>query len=186
MKYGINRLLKCCEIAAIDKHVILIDTAGLIVTIDTVLDELAAEIEACFPDAYRALDNLYTESRLNRQYHKLRIVRRFVRCNFSPIDNKPDISDGHFCNFEYVPCPLRGECKLERVVCNPKFKPSLRRSEMNVMRKWYEGLNEDEIADTLHISTHTVHNHIRNAYSRLGVHSRSEFVKYAATHNIFS
>lgn len=181
-----NRLLTSCEIVTIDRNVSLIANDGSVFPLDRVLEALASEIEVCYPDAYNALASLYAESRLNRTYFLKRIVSRFVRCNFSPADNKPDIRNGSFCNFEYVPCPLRGECKLENIVCAPKFKPSLRASELRVMRMWFESYDEEEIADALNISQFTVHNHIRNAYARLGVHSRHEFIKYAVLHNLFS
>lgn len=186
VKIGMNRLLSNYEIIAIDRQVSLIAPDGALFPIDRVLEALAEEIEVSYPNAFKALSDLYAESALNRTYYLKLIVSRFVRCNFSPADNRPDIRNGSFCNFEYVPCPLRGECKLENIVCAPKYKPSLRASELRVMRMWFEGYDEEEIADALNISQYTVHNHIRNAYARLGVHSRSEFIKYAVLHNLFS
>ena len=180
-----NRLLTSCEIFVANHRVCLLTVEGLSFLPDELIERLAAEIEADFPEAYNALAKHYADSRPNLSYYMRRIVTRFLKCNFSPIDNKPDIHNGSFCNFEFVPCPIRGECPHEGVVCGPQFKPSLRRAEIKVMQKWYEGLNEDEIAALLCLSPYTIHNHIRNAYARLGVHSRSEFVKYAVAHNIF-
>lgn len=185
-KYGINRLLTSCEIVTVDRNISLIGENGDVFPLDRVIEVLSAEIEACYPDAYNALAELYAESRHNRPFYMKRIVSRFVRCNFSPADNKPDIRDGSFCNFEYVPCPLRGECRLEGIVCNPRFSPTLRASETRVMRLWFEGYDETDIANELNLSAYTVHNHIRNAYARLGVHSRSEFIRHAVIHNLFS
>ena len=59
-------------------------------------------------------------------------------------------------------------------------------AEFRVMAMLFDGLSEDDIAKQLSISPHTVHNHIRNAYARLDVHSRAEFVKFAAKNNLFS
>lgn len=184
-----DRLLTTCEFCAVDKDVIIVSPTGEAISLQTVreiIELLAEEMAACFPEAFSALANIYADSRLNRTYFLQRIVMRFIKCNYSPCDNKPDFYNGTFANIEYVSCPMRGECKLEGIVCNPKYKPSLRPAEMRVMAKWYEGLNENEIADLLCLSVFTVHNHIRNAYARLGVHSRSEFVKYAVQHNLFS
>lgn len=50
----------------------------------------------------------------------------------------------------------------------------------------YDGLSEAEIGDRLRLSPLTIHTHVRNAYSRLGLHSKAEFVKYAAKNNLFS
>ncbi len=183
-----ERLLIKCEFCTVDRDVIIVSPNGEAVCLRSVVgafEYLADEIASCYPDAYQALANLYAESSRNRPIFLQRIVQRFLKCNYSPSDNKPDFYNGTFANIEYVQCPLRGECRLEGIVCNPKYKPSLRPSEMRVMAKWFEGLNEDEIADCLCLSIFTVHNHIRNAYARLGVHSRSEFVKYAVNHNLF-
>lgn len=180
-----NRLLADCEMIVVHTQISLISSEGKVLPFDQLVEELAEEIAACYPEAYSALVNHYAGSKLNHTYFLRRIVARFVKCNFSPADDKPDIKNGSFCNFEYVPCPLRGECHLEGIVCGPKFAQGLRRAEIIVMEKWYEGWNEDEIAESLHLSPFTVHNHIRNAYRRLGVHSRSEFIKYAIDHNLF-
>ena len=184
-----DRLLLDCEFCAVDRDVIIVSPSGEAVSLPTVrgiFEHLAKEIAACFPEAYSALSGIYAESRPNREYFIQRIVTRFIKCNYSPSDNMPDFKDGTFSNIEYVSCPLRGECKLEGIVCGPKYKPTLSHAEMRVMAKWYEGLSEEEIAELLCLSSFTVHNHIRNAYVRLGVHSRSEFVKYAVLHNLFS
>ena len=181
--------LTTCEFCAVDRDIIIVSPTEEAISLQAVrgiIEHLAEEIAVCFPEAYSALSEIYAESRLNRVYFLQRIVMRFLKCNYSPSDNRPDFYNGTFANIEYVSCPMRGECKLEGIVCNPKYKPSLRPAEMRVMAKWYEGLNEDEIAESLCLSTCTVHNHIRNAYIRLGVHSRSEFVKYAVLHNLFS
>ena len=183
-----RRLLAFCEFCAVDKDVIIVTPSGEAISlqkVSEVIEVLSEEIAVCFPEAYDALVEFYAESKRNRAYFLQRIVMRFIKCNYSPCDNKPDVLNGTFANIEYVPCPLRGECKLEGVVCNPKYKPTLRPAEMRVMKKWYEGLNEDEIAESLYLSPCTVHNHIRNSYARLGIHSRSEFVKYAVLHNLF-
>ena len=42
-----------------------------------------------------------------------------------------------------------------------------------------------DIADTLYLSSHTVKNHIKSAYARLGVHEKSEFIRYAKDNNLF-
>ena len=57
---------------------------------------------------------------------------------------------------------------------------------MRVMALVYKGLTEEEIGDRLRLSPRTVHTHVRNAYSRLGIRSKAEFVKYASINHIFS
>jgi DNA-binding CsgD family transcriptional regulator len=50
----------------------------------------------------------------------------------------------------------------------------LRPRELVVLTLYADGLSAQEIADLFVISAHTVRTHIKNAYRRLGVHSREE------------
>ena len=151
-----------------------------------VIAELIDHIATFYPKAYEALCSEYKGCALNRPYYRYRIVSRFIRCNFAQLDNIPDFSDECRCSFEFIPCPLRGECLYERVICRPEFDHKLSDSEMPVLRLWHSGLSIDDIAKQLCLSPHTINNHIRHAYQRLNIHSRAEFVRYAAINNIFS
>ncbi len=51
--------------------------------------------------------------------------------------------------------------------------------EQEVLSLLAEGKTNDEIADLLSISVHTVARHRENLMGKLGLHSRSELVKYA-------
>lgn len=150
------------------------------------IDAIIAHIVTFYPKAYEALCCEYNGCALNRQYFKYRIATRFIRCNFSQLDNVPDYSDGGKCTFEYVSCPLRGECKYENVICRPEFDHKLSSAELPVLKMWYSGMSVDEIASALCLSPHTVHNHINHAYQRLNIHSRAEFVSYASQNKLFS
>jgi DNA-binding CsgD family transcriptional regulator len=50
----------------------------------------------------------------------------------------------------------------------------LRPRELVILTLYADGLSAQEIADLFVISAHTVRTHIKNAYRRLGVHSREE------------
>jgi DNA-binding CsgD family transcriptional regulator len=51
---------------------------------------------------------------------------------------------------------------------------NLRPRERSIVTQYAEGLTVDDIAQLLVISPHTVRTHIKNAFRRLGVHSREE------------
>jgi two-component system response regulator NreC len=51
--------------------------------------------------------------------------------------------------------------------------------EGQVLSRLAEGKTNDEIADSLSISVHTVARHRENLMGKLGLHNRSELVKYA-------
>lgn len=143
------------------------------------------KIQDFYPKAYQALEEYYAKSKANVSWYRFLIVKRFIRCNFGNIDDIKDIDVCGSFKLECVPCPLRGECRLENVVCRPEFNHNLSAAELRVMRLWYIGETKDSIAEKLYLSVHTVNNHIRNAYYRLGIHSKAEFVRYAETNKLF-
>ena len=138
-----------------------------------------------YSKAYAALCEQYKQSALNQPYFRYRIVCRFVRCNFGSLDDVPDIAPSMHCNFEYVPCPLRGECPLDQIVCHPEFNHQLSAAELQVLRLVYEGLTEEAIGDRLCLSPHTIHTHVRHAGARHHIHPKAHVRTDAAASNLF-
>ena len=56
---------------------------------------------------------------------------------------------------------------------SPALEP-LRPRERMILNLYAEGLSAEEIARVLIISPHTVRTHVKNAFRRLGIHSRAE------------
>ena len=60
---------------------------------------------------------------------------------------------------------------------NPDSKePALTERETQIMRLLEEGLSNQQIASRLNVTVHTVKNHARSLFSKLGVSSRAEAV----------
>ena len=76
-------------------------------------------------------------------------------------------------------------CRYENIICRPEFEHHISEAEMRVLRLWYQGLSKSEIAEKLYISPHTVNNHIRNAFVRLGIHEKAEFFRYAEINKLY-
>lgn len=151
-----------------------------------IISDLLTMIAEMYPTAYAALQEEYSRSATNVPYYQYLMVRRFCKCNLGKLDGtKIDLVNGSF-NFERVACPLRGECKREGVICCPTFNSRLSEAELRVMRLVYDGLEKDEIAARLFLSPHTIKNHIKSVYAKLGIHEKSEFIKYANENNIFN
>ena len=149
--------------------------------------DMLSIIRERYPDAYKALSEHYKNSAHNIPYYQYLIVRRFAKCNFGNLDStKKDIDSKGVFNFEKVQCPLRGECRFENVVCNPRFNNRISDSEMRVMKLVYDGLSNDDIAESLYLSPHTVKNHIKSVYAKLNIHEKSEFIRYANSNNLFN
>jgi DNA-binding CsgD family transcriptional regulator len=148
--------------------------------------EMLEHIKEFYPDAFAALDAYYKKLPFDYKYKKFRIVNAFVKCNFGAADpSELDVGRKGVFRFEHVNCPMRGECPRENIVCNPRFNAEISDGETRVLRLLYKGYDNDEIADKLFLSPLTVRNHIRNAYTRLGIHEKAEFIKYADEHELF-
>lgn len=61
---------------------------------------------------------------------------------------------------------------------------SLRPRERTVLSLYAEGLGAGEIARLLVLSPHTVRTHVKNAFRRLGVHSRDEATELVREHEL--
>lgn len=185
-----NRLLTDTEFCTYGDKVMVRTGDGTVKTLDVtdyvLINAMCDLLDTFYPKAYDALCLEYKKSAGNQPYFRYRIVCRFVRCNFGALDDIPDITPDMQCRFEAIPCPLRGECRLDHIVCHPEFNHKLSPAEKQVLALVYSGMKEDAIADQLCLSPHTVHKHIRNAYARLGIHSKGEFIRYASRNNLFS
>ena len=148
--------------------------------------DMLSKIREFYPKAYDGLAKWFQKSSHNVPYFQYLIVDQFCRCNFGKLDSttKDVDSKGKF-NFEKGYCPIYGRCSYANVVCNPKFNSRISDAEMRVMKMIYEGCNNEEIADRLYLSPHTVKNHIKSVYIKLGIHEKSEFIQYAYRNNLF-
>lgn len=134
--------------------------------------------EKC-PEAFERLNEIYST---NSNYRFL-AVRRFIKCNWGAKDDKPDISTDNF-NFEFVHCPLRGECIDEGIICKPQIETSLTGREIEIIKLLAQGLNNRLIGTRLFISSKTVENHVYNIMRKIGAHTRSAIVNHAHKNKI--
>ena len=150
-----------------------------------IIDEMLDVIKTRYPQAFKALCELYTASELNRKIYEFNIVSRFCRCNFGEYDaHTPDIDAYGFFHFEEVKCPLRGECQLEGVVCKPEIDTSLTDREMEVYRLIVANIRTEDIAAKLSLSKFTIIRHRENIKARLGLHDIPEMITYWHVHHL--
>jgi DNA-binding CsgD family transcriptional regulator len=152
---------------------------------DPLIDPLLEALHEFRTDAFQGLGECYKASWLNKRYYHFLMARRFIKCNFGGYDNVLDIDHLGRMNFEFVPCPLRGECKYDRIICSPKFNSKLSERELEVMKMLYEGHSDDEVSNKLFISLNTVNNHRKNSFKKLDIHSMADFIRYANDNNLF-
>lgn len=149
-------------------------------TCTDLIDYLFDRIKDEYPHCFAALKEIYS----NSFHFKYLYIRRFIRCNFSISDEILDINfDDHF-NFEFIACPVRGECRFENIICNPKFNSTLTEREIEVVKLIARNLSDEEISGQLFLSYHTVCNHRRNILRKLGARNKQAIYEYAINHNM--
>jgi DNA-binding CsgD family transcriptional regulator len=75
---------------------------------------------------------------------------------------------------------LRGLGVQRRIVSHPRAKTgwdSLTDSELTVVHLIAQGVANRDVAIQLHLSLHTVKNHIHNAFAKLGINSRAQLTQ---------
>lgn len=161
---------------------------GLLSEKDTeIISDMFETIVEQYPKAYEALAEIYRKSGENIPYFRFLVVRRFCKCNFGKLDaTEKDVTFTGKLRLEKVDCPLRGECKNEGIICCPMFNNKLSDAENRVMKLICQGLSNEEVAEKLFISPFTVKRHVMSAYTKVGVHRLSDFVRYANENNMFN
>ncbi len=145
---------------------------------DTLVKHIDELILNNCPDAYNALVAIYGDDMFMR-------TLRFCKCNWSNNNNVPDIDNGKM-HFEYVSCPMRGECRYENIICNPQIRAGLTIREYEIVKLIADGLSDFEIAQRLTIRTYTAENHRKNILSKLGLHSKAQITRWALENKICS
>jgi DNA-binding CsgD family transcriptional regulator len=75
---------------------------------------------------------------------------------------------------------LRGLGVERRIVSHPRAKTgwdSLTHSELKVVNLIAQGATNQSVATQLHLSLHTVKNHVHNAFTKLGINSRAQLAQ---------
>ena len=151
-----------------------------------IVNSILKKVSEYYPEAYEALQEAYKKSSLYVPHYQFLMANRFCKCNFGELDSqKIDVDSKGVFNFERVRCPLRGECKYENIICNPKFSSRLSDAEYRVMKLVYDGDTNEVIAEKLYRSVETIKSQVQSSYRKLGVNSRSELIRDAQSNNLF-
>lgn len=146
---------------------------------DSLVNELITIIRERYPEAFKALSDIYSQSIKNPRYFSFQVVNRFIRCNFGEYNTQTiDVDFTGLFNFEEVPCPLRGECRWEGIICKPKLTTTLTPREIEVAKLIKNGLKTSQIAEQLFISEHTVHRHRENIKAKIQANTMADIATY--------
>jgi len=135
------------------------------------VDRVAEMIRRLYPDAFKALEEIYEKYSRNRRHFMYLIVHRFIRCNFGKFDGLHYDIDGDVMYLEDVSCPLKnGECPMRGVVCMPRpFGLSKRESEIAKLR--CTGASAQEISDRIGIKKNTISSYLLRIKKKLNLSS---------------
>lgn len=115
-----------------------------------------------------------------------RRLRQFVRCRFGGLDMKSDIQGGELQEAEYWPCPLRGNCSAEGILCKmPSYNGSeLTKDDIALMKLISTNLTNYNIAEALDIPYGSFHKVKTMLYSKLGIITKQEVALIAVALNL--
>lgn len=137
-------------------------------------------IQSDYTEAFNALKKIYN----SRKDFKYLIVHRFLKCNFAVHDEKPDIRPDKSFQLEFVSCPMRGECQVEGIVCEPKLNSDLSAREIEIVKLIAQGLSNEQIANEIFRSPFTIINHRSNIRRKTGCNNTASLINWAADKNL--
>ncbi len=89
-----------------------------------------------------------------------------------------------WANARQLDCLIDAVAQVPTVrLVNAKGASLLSKREEEVVRQVAEGLSNHDIAQQLHLSDHTVKNHLFHIFEKLGISNRVELVLYTVSHS---
>jgi len=113
-------------------------------------------------------------------------LAKYISCGYGAFDSEPDVVDGKLQPGEYWPCPKRGYCIAQGILCSPlKLKFGiLSGREVEVLTLIGQGKLDKEIGEALCISTETAKNHSKSIRFKSGLENKPELVALAYQKNL--
>jgi len=113
---------------------------------------------------------------------RMPVINQYLVCNYGGFDHTPDMINGQLQEKEYWPCPNRGICKMEGIVCDSLKTATgeiLTATEVKVLKHVAIGLLDKEIATELNIAIGTVTTHTRNIRRKTGFQRKADLTRFA-------
>lgn len=110
------------------------------------------------------------------------VIGQYLICNYGGFDHQADMIDGQLQATEYWPCPKRGKCSFEGIVCDGLKTASgeyLSPREIQITRLIAEGCLDKDIAIKLNISLTTVATHTKNIRRKTLLYRKSDITRFA-------
>ena len=113
-------------------------------------------------------------------------IEQFIECRFSGLDFIPDIKEGVLQDGEFWPCPKRGSCPYEGILCKlPVINGHrLEQIEIELIQHSTTDKKNEVIAALLNLPLGTFHALKNVIHKKLGVQTKQELTKIAAFWNL--
>lgn len=134
-----------------------------------------------YPENYKALEKHYAKH-VRKRYM---MARRGILCNFMVNDNTPDVDEDGVMHPEFVPCPLRCECKLG--FCSLVERKLITEKELSYLKLSASGMEYLQIADEMGRTLENVKATFKRMYRRLGFSgttAKAQLISYAKDHQL--
>jgi len=146
---------------------------------ERILSTVEADMEK-YPEAINCLIELGIEERLAS-------IRQYARCKKGGFDKECDYTEAGDSEItEYWNCGFRGKCPYEGLLCSNIMVKNgvLSKREIQIIALLYEGMSEKQVAGELNIADGTVAVYKQRIFSKIGIHTNAEIVRFAAEKNI--
>lgn len=113
---------------------------------------------------------------------EMKRVRKFSRCRFGGLDYTADIIDGKLQPGEFWPCPLRGSCRSEGILCKlPEYQGQvLSNKEIKLIQLLSSNATNEVIAYEMEMPAGTLHRDKAALYRKLGnIQTKQEVAQIA-------
>jgi hypothetical protein len=127
-----------------------------------------------------ALHDLHPNSQIKR-------TEQFAKCRFGGLDFKADIENGELQDGEYWPCPNRGNCPHEGVLCKLPIVNGERLSDQDIklIQESTTDKTNEVIAEELGMPMGSYHKSKRKLHKKLGnIQTKQALTKIALQWNI--
>lgn len=112
---------------------------------------------------------------------EMKRIEQYVICNFSGLDFTADINNGVLQEGEYWPCPLRGICPGEGIICKPLVYEGqvVNAVEIKMIKLLVTDLTNEVMAEEMCLPLGTFHKVKKNLYQKLNVSTKQEIAMIA-------
>lgn len=137
-------------------------------------------------EAISADPTLETELKHHHPDSEWKRIEMFIRCRFGGMDYIADMQKGELSDGEYWPCPLRGICRSEGIICkSPSYEGQpIDKDDVKMIQLLTTSQTNEVIADELHLPMGSFHLAKKNLYRKLNVFTKQELTKIAIKLNL--